>query len=125
MSSTGGHDSAGSAERRQQERISILGALHAEVLVLQPMQVREISRAGVQVETTFPFQLDSLHELRLVLGERAVVVKGRITHCSLVDVDQDAVRYRTGIQFAGSPKHVHRALGAFIDALKTGRRAAI
>jgi len=83
-------------KNRDGERIEILGELHGEVMVFEPMAIREISRGGMQIETAFPLQLDSLHDFRLSLGERSVVIKGRIVHCSISDVDQEVVVYRSG-----------------------------
>src|SRR6266850_358188 len=85
--------------KRDSERIQILGELHGEVMVFQAMTIREISRGGAQVDTTFPFHVDSLHELRLTLGDRSVVLKGRVAHCRISDVDQELVTYRSGIEF--------------------------
>ena len=68
-------------------------------MVFQPTAVRQMSHGGMQVETSFPLQLDSLHEFRLTLGERSVVVKGRVAHSRISDVDQDIITYRTGIEF--------------------------
>ena len=53
----------------------------------------------MQVETGFPLQLDSLHDFRLTLGDRSVVVKGRIAHSRISDVDQDIITYRSGVEF--------------------------
>src|SRR3954449_2574401 len=90
----------GSADdKRDTERVQILGELRGEVTVFQPMAIKEISRGGAQVETGFPLQLDSLHEFRLTLGDRSIVVKGRVAHCSITDVDQELVLYRSGIEF--------------------------
>ena len=91
---------------REGERIQILGELHGEVMVFQPMAVKEISRGGAQVETKFPLQLDSLHELRLTLADRSVVVKARVAHCSIVDVDQELVTYRSGVEFVEASDRV-------------------
>src|SRR5262249_52315091 len=70
-------------DRRDNDRIEILGELNGEVMVFQPMTIKEISPGGAQVETAFPLQLDSLHDFRLALGERFIVVKGRVAHCSI------------------------------------------
>ena len=70
-------------ERRLGERTQILGDLRGEVMVYQPMAIRELSDSGAQVETSFPLQLDSLHDVRLELGDASVVVKGRVVHCSI------------------------------------------
>src|SRR5919198_5910990 len=95
-------------DKRDTERVQILGELRGEVTVFQPMAIKEISRGGAQVETGFPLQLDSLHEFRLTLGERSVVVKGRVAHCSISDVDQELVLYRSGIEFIEPSDRVGR-----------------
>ncbi len=103
---------------RNSERITILGALQGEVKVFQPTSVCEISRGGMQVETSFPLQVDSLHEFRLTLQDRSVVVKGRVAHSRITDVDQDIVMYRSGIEFVDLSTPVSDAIGAFIAELK-------
>jgi hypothetical protein len=110
-------------ETRDAERVSILGELHGEVMVYQPTTIKEISRGGAQLETIFPLHVDSLHEFRLSLGERSVVVKGRVAHCSISDVDQEVVTYRSGIEFIELSDRVFEVIADFIDAVKTGRRA--
>src|SRR3954449_10303668 len=90
----------GSADdKRDTHRLQIPGDLRGEVTVFQPMAIKEISRGGAQIETGFPLQLDSLHDFRLSLGDRFIVVKGRVAHCSISDVDQELVLYRAGIEF--------------------------
>ena len=111
------------SDKRDSERIQILGELHGEVMVFQPMAIKEIGRGGAQVETVFPLQLDSLHEFRLTLGDRSVVVKGRVVHCSISDVDQELVTYRSGIEFIEPSDRVYSVISEFIDAIKDGRRA--
>jgi PilZ domain-containing protein len=115
--------SSESPEKRDTDRIQILGELHGEVMVFQPMVVKEIARGGLLVETSFPFHLDSLHEFRLTLGDRSVVVKGRIVHCSISDVEQEIVLYRSGIEFVEPSEPVYAVISDFIAAIEDGRRA--
>ena len=122
MTPQSGPDRTGD-EHRDTERIQILGELHGEVMVFQPMAIKEISRGGAQVETRFPLQLDSLHDFRLTLGDRSVIVKGRVAHCSISDVDQEIVTYKSGIQFIEPSDRVSSVVSEFIDAIKDGRRA--
>jgi hypothetical protein len=110
-------------DKREGERINILGELHGEVMVYQPTAIKEISRRGAQIETSFPLQLNSLHEFRFTLGDRSVVRKGRVAHCSISDVDQDIVVYRSGIEFVEPPERVSSVITEFIDAVVSGRRA--
>jgi hypothetical protein len=110
-------------QQREAERLQVLGDLHGEVMVFQPMAIKEISRSGAQVETGFPLQLDSLHEFRLTLGDQSVVVKGRVVHCSISDVDQDVVLYKSGVEFVEPVERVASVIADFIDAVRSGRRA--
>jgi hypothetical protein len=112
-----------SHDKRDADRIQILGELHGEVMVFEPMAIKEISHGGAQVETGFPLQLDSLHEFRLTLGDRSVVVKGRVVHCSITDVDQDVVVYRSGIEFVETSERVGSAIDEFMHAIRDGRRS--
>jgi hypothetical protein len=109
--------------KRDTQRLQILGELHGEVMIFQPMAIKEISRGGAQIEIGFPLHLDSLHEFRLTLGDRSLVVKGRVVHCTITDVEQELILYRAGIEFVEPSDRVASAIGDFIDAVTTGRRA--
>ena len=103
-------------------RIPILGEAHGEVTVFQPVIIKEISRTGANVQTAFPLHLNSLHDFRLTLGERSVIVKGRVVHCSIADVEQEGVLYRSGIEFVEPSERVDAAITAFIADLVQQRR---
>jgi PilZ domain len=106
--------------KRDNERIPV-PSLHGEVKVYQPMTILDISHGGAQVETPFPLQLDSLHDFRLSLGDRSVVVKGRIAHCHIGELSDGGALYRTGVEFIEPSEHVRTAISDFIDALRAGR----
>jgi len=86
-------------------------------MVFQPSAVLQVSHGGMQVDTAFPLQLDSLHEFRLTLGDVSLVVKGRIAHARISDVDQDIIMYRSGIEFIEPSDRVLDAITHFVDAL--------
>jgi len=110
-------------EKRDRERIEILGELHGEVMIFQPLSIKEISRGGCLVETAFPLHLNSLHDVRLTLGDRSIVLKGRVAHCRISDVDQEIVTYRSGIEFIEPTDRVRDVIREFIEAIKAGRKA--
>jgi len=110
-------------DKRDTERVQILGELRGEVTVFQPMAIKEISRGGSQIETGFPLHVDSLHEFRLALGERSVVVKGRVAHCKITDVEQELVVYLSGIEFIEPSEHVAAVISDFLNAVQTGRHS--
>jgi c-di-GMP-binding flagellar brake protein YcgR len=111
-----------SDEKRDRERIEILGELHGEVMVFQPLSIREISRGGCLVETSFPLHINSLHDIRLTLGEQSIVLKGRVAHCRISDVDQEIVHYRSGVEFIEPSERIREVIVEFIEAIKAGRR---
>ena len=110
-------------DKRTAERIQILGELRGDMKVFQPMHVREISRTGVTIETVFPLQVESLHDVRLTLGDTSVVIKGRVVHSYVSDIEEGAVAYRSGIELVEPSPTVTRAIEQFLGAVKADRRA--
>ena len=106
---------------RDTERVVILGELQAEIMMFEPMLIKEISRTGATVDTRFPLQLNSLHDLRLTLGDRSVILKGRVVHSRISDVDQDIVTYRTGLEFVEPSERVADVIAQFLDEVKGSR----
>jgi hypothetical protein len=113
----------GQSDKRAVERLPILGDLEAEVMVFQGIAVTEVSARGIRIESAFPLQLESLHDFRLSLGDRSVVVKGRIIHSAIAEIDQDAAVYRSGVEFVEPSPRVQSAIDEFVDAVRSGRRA--
>jgi hypothetical protein len=109
-------------DKRDRERVPMARQLEGAVMVFQPMTVADISHTGAQVETPFPLQLDSLHDFRLSLGERSVIVKGRIAHCHVGQLRNDTTVYRSGVEFVEPSEPVRLAIADFVDTLKAARR---
>ena len=103
---------------RKSERVPILGELHGEIMVFEPLQVKELAAHGATIETAFPLPLNSLHDLRLTLGTNAVVVKARVVHSHVGEMGENAVRYRSGVEFVEPPAYVGAAITEFLEALK-------
>lgn len=110
-----------SEEKREGSRVAMIGRLEGEVMVFQPMVIKEVSIGGAMVETRFPLHLNSLHDLRLELGPRSVVVKGRVVHSQIADVDEDVVIYWTGVEFIEPSEHASTAIADFLKSVKTER----
>ena len=110
-------------DRRALERLEILGELRGEITVFQGMLLRDISPGGAQIETSFPLQLHTLHDIRIVLGSRTIVVKARVTRCAISDVDQETVSYRSGLDFVEPSERVRTAIREFIETVRAGRYA--
>jgi hypothetical protein len=108
-------------EKRDGARVAMISRLEGEVMVFQPMVIREVSLRGGLVETRFPLHLNSLHDLRLELGERSVVVKGRVVHSQIADVDDDQLVYWSGIEFVEPSEHVSVAIADFLRTVRAER----
>ena len=112
-----------SVERRQFPRIEILGRLAGEVTVPTPVTVRDISRGGALIECAFPLVLGGAHDLRLHLGDDAVVVTARIARCEIADLGRELVRYMAGVEFVAVPPHAEAALAAYLERVERERAA--
>jgi hypothetical protein len=108
-------------EKRDVERLPVPGQITGEITLFQPIVILDISENGAQVETPFKLQLDSLHDFRISLGTRSVVVKGRIVYCQIGELSEGAVLYRSGIEFVEPSEHVRSAISAFVEEQRTAR----
>ena len=115
-------DMSDDPEQRDKERVPTSGELEGAVMVFQPMTILDLSHGGAQIETPFPLQLDSLHDFRLSLGDRTVVVKGRIAHCYVGELRNDVTVYRSGVEFVEPSLPVRHAIADFVDTLRASRR---
>ena len=113
------------SDKRDRQRIPTAWHLEGAVMVFQPMTIADISHTGAQIETAFPLQLDSLHDFRLSLGDRSVVVKGRIAHCQVGDLRDGVAVYRSGVEFVEPSEPVRHAIAEFVDALRVSRRVHV
>ena len=86
---------------------------------------RKSAAAGCLVETSFPLHLNSLHDIRLTLGEQSVVLKGRVAHCRISDVDQEIVHYQSGVEFIEPSERMRGVIVEFIEAIKAGGRLVV
>lgn len=110
-------------ERRSRPRMEILGETPGDVTIIEPMRVIEISEGGAQFEIEVPLQLESLHDCRLTLGSSVVVVKGRVAHCRIVDINPDHVVYRAGIEFIDTPSHARELIACYMRVLQDARES--
>jgi hypothetical protein len=111
--------------KRDNERVSIPSPLHGEVKVFQPMTILDVSHGGARIETPFSLQVDSLHDFRISLGDRSIVVKGRIAHCQIGDLKEGVVLYRAGVEFIEISEHAQAAIDDFLEALRLSRSAPV
>ncbi len=98
-------------DSRTSPRIVIPPQVTGEVTLYQPMSILDLSIAGAQMETSVPLLNDSIHDFRLTLENRSVIVKGRVAYCQVGALRNAVVIYRCGVR-------VRRPVGA------GGRRSA-
>ncbi len=103
-------------EKRDSPRVQTPAQVRGEVTVFLPVTILDIGERGAQLETTFQLQLEGLHDFRLSLGARSVVVKGRIVHCQIGELRDGVVLYRTGVEFIQPSLHAQLAIEAFVEA---------
>ena len=99
----------------------MLGLLKGAIMVFEPMAVTQLSVKGLAVDTRFPLHLNSLHEMRLTLGSTPVVVRARVVHSHISEVDQDVLTYHSGMEFVELPDRVRTAIDEFLSAVKAHR----
>ena len=99
------------------------------IAVVEPMRVAQISTTGAQIDTTAPLGVGTLHDVRLALDGRAVVVKGRAVHSTVRQIHRGQVFFRTGIEFVDLGGPAAQTIADFVETLvnrpgKTGGAGA-
>ena len=111
-------------DKREIERVPIVGPVTGEVTVFQRMAILDMTERGAKVEAPSALQNDSLHDFRLSLNNRSVVVKGRIVYCHIGELRNGVVLYRSGVEFVEPSAHALSAIRDFV-AVQTGTPARI
>ena len=115
-----------STERRRNIRVDVNDDLTGGIAVVEPMRVAQISMTGAQIDTTAPLGVGTLHDVRLALDGRSVVVKGRAVHSTVRQIHREQVFYRTGIEFVDLGGPAAQTIADFVETLvnraeRTGR----
>jgi hypothetical protein len=110
--------------KRAIHRTPLETELVGSVMVFRPMTILDLSQAGIQIETPYKLQNDSLHDFRLSLGEHSVVVKGRVVYCQVGELYEERVVYRSGVEFVAVAAHALTALRDFAG-VRNGRPSTI
>jgi len=101
-------------DKRGTERVPIPSSVTGEVTVFQPMTILDMSERGVQIESPYPLQNDSLHDFRLTLNQRSVIVKGRVAYCQIGELRDGVVLYRSGVEYVEASGHALNAIRDFV-----------
>ena len=110
-----------SNDRRRNIRVDVDSDVTGGITVIEPMRVAQISTTGAQIDTTAPLGVGTLHDVRLTLDGRPVVVKGRAVHSTVRHVYREQVMYRTGIEFVDLTGRAAELIADFVDALASRR----
>ncbi len=113
---------ADGGERRQDERLSVLGALHGEFESLGvPLVVCDFGLGGCSVETHTPLEVGSVQFLRIdVYDSISVTLQARVAHSRRAPGPDRPTRYLTGLQFIDPDRN---QVSEMLDLLISSRRA--
>jgi hypothetical protein len=105
-------------DRRRVARVDLLADLQGHLVTLdERVQVRQISPAGMTVETSAPLSPRVDHEFRLAIGTHSVHVRAHVVH-SRVTVRDDTVSYLAGVEFVDPAPEALAVVREFIETLR-------
>jgi c-di-GMP-binding flagellar brake protein YcgR len=88
-------------------------------------QVREISISGMMIEAEVALKPDTALQLEMRLGRMKFVTPARIIYLAEIDLQEEALRYRMGVEFIGTAPDQQAKLEKFIRReLKEARVSA-
>lgn len=88
--------------------------------------VKQISISGMMIESDVALKPDNELNLEMRLGRRKFTSSGRVIYLAEIALQDEALRYRIGVEFTRTPKNKTQILEEFIRAemKKTGKKAA-
>lgn len=98
-------------------KISAKGKM--EVDLIHEYRVKKISLSGMLVETEYPFEVESHHEIELFINDRRLMILGRVANVR--EVNSGGIsRYEIGIEFFELPEYDEKTLVEFLNSLDCG-----
>ena len=89
--------------------------IQGAVTVYQPITVLDITETAFRLDAPFALQNDSLHDFRLALDTRSIIVKGRVVRCQIGEL-HDGVVYTCTVEFVDPAPHALTAIRDFVAA---------
>jgi len=85
-----------------------------EVTVSHSISIDRITEHGMQFAAPFVLHNDSLHDFRLALDHRSIVVKARVLRCQVGELTDGVVLYRCDVEFVEPAPHAVRTIAEFL-----------
>lgn len=102
-------------DRRGELRFEIIGQLWGALEVVEHLPLRNVGRGGALVESKIPLSGDTVHGVRLQLGEHANEVQVRVRHVTPIR-EPGGERYLIGLEFVnlgvGTLEQIDRIVAA-------------
>ena len=102
-------------DRRSRVRYDVVGTLWGLLELDEAARIRNVSRTGALIETSFPAALASTHSLKLIVEGAPVDVTGLVRHVRPAEPDPgrpgaQGPRYLIGLEFVSPPDSVLRSV---------------
>lgn len=90
-------------------------------MAFQSIQITQISHTGLRIETSFPLHLDALHEFRLSLAGFTLIVKGRVVHCRVSEIEDQGLTYLAGVELTDLSEHARLVIETYLNEHRSTR----
>ena len=97
-------------DRREHERLEVIGSLRATLEVSSRVEVLNVGRGGALVRSWIPALVDSIHAVTLRLAGEQVRIHARVCHLTLVAGQGVGSCYQVGFEFLDMPEAPAAAL---------------
>lgn len=98
-------------------RFKLAGSGDVKVDMQRGYEVKKLSLSGMLVETGYPMELDSHHEIELFIAGNTIRIAGRVAYCR-ENLERDSVRYDIGIEFVTIAGNDRELLTDFLETVK-------
>jgi hypothetical protein len=111
------------SDRRVFPRSDVFGALWGALGVHQPVRLVNITTSGALIVTGAPVPVESVHSLRLTVGQLTTIAEGRVRHITPVPTSGRQSRYLIGLEFVAPSIPFLDSIERFVAAVDSRSRS--
>jgi hypothetical protein len=100
-------------------RFMIASSEDVKVNLPRQYEVKRVSLSGMLIETGYPLDLNSQHDIELFLNEEVMSFTGRVAYCETMGTEE-ALKYDIGIEFIEMSDNDRKSLKDFLDTIEDG-----
>ncbi|NJD57544.1 MAG: PilZ domain-containing protein [Nitrospirae bacterium] len=87
-------------DKRSAVRVGVRGKVGGRMILVESLEIEDISTTGVRFNTMKRLDMNSRHRLKIVHGDMTLVLRGTIVRATFKGIKENMPLYEIGMQFS-------------------------